>query len=541
MKRPVPKKPKFVFVTGGTVSGLGKGITVASIAALLKSRGLAVLPIKADPYLNKDAGTMNPYQHGEVFVTDDGAETDLDLGHYERFTGLDLGHDSNFTTGAVYGKVIDDERKGKFLGKTIQIIPHITDEIKARIRGAAKRRKADVCVVEIGGTVGDIEAEPYLEAVRQMIQEEGSEHAVSVHVVKMDYIYPSDEPKTKPIQQSVALLRARGVQPDFLAVRCKRPLAKGDFEKISLFTNVPVVRIIPAVDVGILYEVAMNFKRSKFDDLLLERFRLRGRKRDMKEWGRALAKMKRAKRRVRIALVGKYVENGDAYLSVIEAVKTAAGHAGAVAEIVQVESETDDVLKKIKDVDGIIVPGGFGKRGIEGKIRAVRFAREHDVPFLGLCLGLQIAVIEFARNVCGVRGANSTEFDSGTHHPVIDILPSQKDVEEMGGTMRLGSMVAALARGSKVAALYGSEKIAERHRHRYEVNPEYHEKLLKGGLAFGGINTSDKRLVEFVELPERRFFVATQAHPEFKSKFLSPHPLFTGLVKAALRKKEAKK
>ncbi|MEK7626775.1 MAG: CTP synthase [Patescibacteria group bacterium] len=531
------KHPKFIFVTGGTVSGLGKGVTVASISALLKSRGISVLPLKIDPYLNKDAGTMNPYQHGEVFVTDDGAETDLDLGHYERFTGLNLSRDSNFTTGAVYEEVIHQERQGNFLGKTIQIIPHITDEIKKRVIGAAKRHKADVCIAEIGGTVGDIEAEPFLETIRQILREEGSDNVIFVHVVKMDYIYPSDEAKTKPIQQSVAVFRERGIQPDFLVVRCKRPLTRENFEKISLFTNVPEERVIPALDVEILYEVPLNFKKSRFDDYLLERLGIRGRKRDMRKWQRAIGKIKRAGKKVKIALVGKYVGNSDAYISVEEAIKTAAGHAGAKAEIIHVESETDDVLKKIKTADGIVIPGGFGKRGIEGKIKAVRFARENNIPLLGLCLGLQVAVIEFARNVCGMRNANSTEFDPKTPHPVIDILPSQKGIKEMGGTMRLGSATAVLGKNSRVASLYKGNRIAERHRHRYEVNPEYHGKLSKGGLVLSGINTQDKRLVEFIELPKHRFFVATQAHPEFKSRFIEPHPLFLGLVKAVLGRK----
>lgn len=512
---------------------MGKGVTVASIAALLKSRGIAVLPMKIDPYLNKDAGTMNPYQHGEVFVTDDGAETDLDLGHYERFTGLNLSRDSNFTTGAVYEEVIHQERQGNFLGKTIQIIPHITDEIKRRIIGAAKRHRADVCVVEIGGTVGDIEAEPFLEAIRQTVREYGSENVVFVHVVKMDYIFPSDEAKTKPIQQSVALIRERGIQPDFLVVRCKRPLTKENFEKISLFTSVPLKRIVPAIDVEILYEIPVNFTKSRFDDHLLERLGIRGRRKDIKNWHRVLNKMKKADKNVKIALVGKYVENSDAYISVEEAIKTAAGHAGAKARIKHIEAETNDIEKLLKEVDGIVVPGGFGKRGIEGKIKAIRFARENNTPFLGLCLGLQAAVIEFSRNVCGMKGANSTEFDPETPYPVIDILPSQKDVKDLGGTMRLGSWEINLGKQSRAAALYGENKITERHRHRYEVNPKYHDQLKKHGLVLSGVSATDGRLVDFIELPEHKFFVGTQAHPEFKSKFLEPHPLFLGLIKAA--------
>lgn len=536
MRQVGTKKNKFIFVTGGTVSGLGKGVTVASIAALLKFRGLTVLPLKIDPYLNKDAGTMNPYQHGEVFVTDDGAETDLDLGHYERFTGLNLSRDSNFTTGAVYEEVIHKERQGNFLGKTIQIIPHITDEIISRVVGAARRHKVDICITEIGGTVGDIEADPFLEAVRQILRERGSENVIFIHVVKMDYIYPSDEAKTKPIQQSVAVLRQRGIQPDFLVVRCKRPLTRDNFEKISLFTNVPDKRIIPAPDVEILYEIPLNFRKYRFDDYLLERLSIHRRKADMGNWQRLVNKMKKAEKKIRIALVGKYIENTDAYLSVKEALRVAAGHFGIKLEIIPVDSEAGDILKKINNVAGIVVPGGFGKRGIEGKIKAVRFSRENNIPFLGLCLGLQVAVIEFARNVCKLKKANSTEFDQRTPHPVIDILPSQKEIKEIGGTMRLGSAAAVLIKNSRVATLYGASRVAERHRHRYEVNPKYHEKFLKNGLILSGFNFSDRRLVEFIELPKHKFFIATQAHPEFKSRFLEPHPLFSGLIKAAVKK-----
>lgn len=529
------KQPNIVFVTGGTVSGIGKGISVASLAALLKMRGLEVVPIKIDPYLNRDAGTMNPYQHGEVYVTEDGAETDLDLGHYERFIDINLDGRSNFTTGSVYEHVIGLERHGDYLGKTIQIIPHVTDEIKRRIMSVFSSNGADIAVVEIGGTVGDIEAEPFLEASRQMLREHGPERVIFVHVVKVDYVYPSDEEKTKPIQQSVALLRQRGIQPDFLVVRSKRPITKENIEKISLFTNVPREHVIPAVDVRTIYEVPVNFRKNRFDELILKKFGRRAGKSDFAHWRRAVTKMTNVKKSVPIALVGKYIEHDDAYLSVEEAVAHAAGKLGVKADLVRIDSDAPDLLKKLKGVKGIIVPGGFGKRGIEGKISAIKFARENNVPYLGLCLGLQTAVIEFSRNVCKLKGANSTEFARRTPHPVIDIMPDQKKIKMKGGTMRLGTYRAVLDKNSLVRRLYGANLISERHRHRYEVNPKYHDILRKNGLVFSGFNLPDKRLAEFIELPRHKFFVATQAHPEFKSRFLRPHPLFLGLVKAAIK------
>jgi len=529
------RKPTLIFVTGGTVSGIGKGISVASLATLLKMRGLQVVPIKIDPYLNRDAGTMNPYQHGEVYVTEDGAETDLDLGHYERFIDINLDGRSNFTTGSVYEHVINLERHGDYLGKTIQIIPHVTDEIKRRILSVFHSNGADVAVVEIGGTVGDIEGEPFLEAARQMFREYGPNQVVFIHVVKVDYVYPSDEEKTKPIQQSVALLRERGIQPDFLVVRSKRPITKDNIEKISLFTNVLPKHVIPAVDVKTIYEVPINFKRSGFDELVLKKLGRRVGKSNFAVWRRAVAKMTRAKKIVPIALVGKYIEHDDAYLSVEEAVAHAAAAAGVKVDLVRIDSESADLMKKLKGVRGVIVPGGFGKRGIEGKIKAVKFARENNIPFLGLCLGLQVAVIEFARHVCHLNGANSTEFNSRSPHPVIDIIPDQKKIKNKGGTMRLGIYRAALAENSLARRLYGASPVVERHRHRYEVNPKYHNILKKKGMMLSGFNLPDERLVEFIELPGHKFFIATQAHPEFKSRFLKPHPLFLGLIKAAIK------
>ncbi len=529
------KETRIIFVTGGIVSGIGKGISVATIGLLLKSRGLSIIPVKIDPYLNKDAGTMNPYQHGEVFVTEDGAETDLDIGHYERFIGLNLKKSSNFTTGSVYDQVLRLERQGDFLGKTIQIIPHITGEIKRRIENVARENHADVVIVEIGGTVGDIEAEPFLETARQMLREYGSDRVAFMHVVKIDYIFPSDEAKTKPIQQSVMLLRERGIQPDFLIVRCKRPLTKENSEKISLFTNVPPAHVVEALDVKTIYEVPINFKKARLDDAIMTRLELKPKKRDLQEWTRAVRKMRRAKKTIPVALVGKYTEHDDAYLSVEESITIAAGSLGVKAEIVHVDSEHDDVRKKLNCVKAIVVPGGFGKRGIEGKIEAIKIARTKNIPFLGLCLGLQMAVIEFARNACGLKGAQSTEFNAKTPHPVIDLLAEQKAVKDLGGTMRLGGWKAKLRKGSLVSKLYGSSRVIERHRHRYEVNPEYHETLEKNGMVFSGVAVADARLAEFIELPSHPFFVATQAHPEFTSRFLRPHPLFVGLLEAALK------
>lgn len=531
------KNHKFIFVLGGIVSGIGKGITVASIASLLKSRGLSILPIKADPYLNKDAGTMNPYQHGEVFVTDDGAETDLDLGHYERFTGLALTKDSNFTSGAVYAHVMDLERHGDFLGKTIQVIPHVTDEIKRRIINPTKKNKPDITIVEIGGTTGDIEGEPFLEAARQIHRDFGSENVIFVQVVKIDYIFPSDESKTKPIQQSVALLRSKGIQPNFLIVRCKRPLSAENQEKISLFTSVPRNHIIEGIDVSTIYEAPLNFKKkARLDDLLLKEIGLKPKRPDFVEWKKAVERVKNMKKHVRIGLVGKYTEHSDAYISVQEALFSAGASCGARVEVVHVDAEHEHLADVLAGVQGILVPGGFGKRGVEGKIAAIRHARENNVPFLGLCLGLQTAVIEFARNACGLLNANSTEFDPETPHPVVDILAEQKDVKNLGGTMRLGSSPVAVRKGTLIEKLYRTQNVAERHRHRYEVNPQYHAQLEEHGLVFSGFAKADKRLVDFIELPNHPFFAATQAHPEFKSRFLSPHPLFRGFIEAALKR-----
>ncbi len=537
----IKKKPKFIFVTGGIVSGIGKGISVASLALLLKLRGYRVFPVKIDPYLNKDAGTMNPYQHGEVFVTEDGKETDLDLGHYERFIGINLNAQANFTSGAVYEKVINLEREGNFLGRTIQIIPHITDEIKKRIFEAYKKSKAEIVLVEIGGTVGDIEAEPFIEAARQMRRDYGRGNVIFVHLVKIDYIFPSDEAKTKPIQQSVALLRQRGIQPDLLIVRCKRPILKELIEKISLFTNVSNENVIEALDVkDCLYEVPVNFFKARLDILVLKLLGLKIKKSSFKNlWLRKILKIKKAKRSVKIGLVGKYIEHADAYLSVKEAVFHSGVYLDIKPEIVFVNAEDKDLISYLKGVDGLIVPGGFGKRGVEGKMKAIEYARLNRLPFLGLCLGLQLAVVEFSRNVCGLKKAMSTEFDSKTKFPVIDYLPTQKEIKKLGGSMRLGAYEIFVKEKTLAFKLYKKQKVLERHRHRFEVNPLFHKILQKNGLVFSGLASFNKDLVEIVELSQHQhpFFLATQAHPEFKSKFLKPHPLFNGFVRAAFFKK----
>jgi CTP synthase len=536
-------KTKFIFITGGTVSGIGKGITVASLGRLLKNKGFKILPIKIDPYLNTDAGTMNPFEHGEVFVTDDGAETDLDLGHYERFIDINLSQLSNFTTGSVYQSVIDQERDGTYLGKTIQIIPHITREIKKRILLPAQKYRSDIELIEIGGTIGDIEGQPYIEAVRQFRREIGPENCLFIHVVKMDYLYPSGDQKTKPIQQSVALLRGFGIQPDFLVVRCKEKITPGAKEKISLFCDVPQKRIIEALDSDSLYEIPNNLEKDQFSEEVIKCFCLKPKKsRERMIWQNLMAqllKIKNGNRILKIAMVGKYLDNPDAYLSVDEALKHAGGGNNVNIKITPVDPEENNLEKKLGKVDGIIVPGGFGVRGIEGKIRAAKYSRENKIPYLGLCLGLQIAVIEFARNVCKMRGANSAEFNSKTKYPVIDFLPGQEKIRKKGGTMRLGACPAILKAGTQVRKLYGKNKISERHRHRYEVNPRYHKILLKNNLIFAGLSPN-KALVEFIELPKELhpYFVATQAHPEFKSRPNRPHPLFFGLIKAAIKRKD---
>jgi CTP synthase len=534
----VTEHRKFIFVTGGVASGLGKGITTASLGRLFKSRGLRVTLQKLDPYINVDPGTMNPFEHGEVFVLDDGAETDLDLGHYERYTDESLHRGSNFTTGAVYQTVTAKERRGEFLGKTVQVIPHITNEIKDRIRQHADSEDADVSVVEIGGTVGDIESLPFLEAVRQLRNEVGRDNCAFVHVSLVPFIGPTGELKTKPTQHSVKELRSLGLQPDVIVLRSDRPIGGNYKEKISLLCDVPVSGVIGAVDADDIYRVPLILHEEGLDGYLANHLRIDAEP-DLTEWQTLVDRIDRATGRVRIAIVGKYVHLRDSYLSVIEALRHGGFHHGAKVDIAWVPS--DDLVENAEEVlsgmDGILVPGGFGWRGIEGKLEAIRFARERGVPYLGLCLGLQTAVIEFARTVCGLEGANSTEFDPDTPHPVIAILPEQEGVTDMGATMRLGAQPCHLVPGTRTAEIYGEPVVYERHRHRYEVNPEYHGVLQEHGLVLSGFSP-DGRLVETIELPDHPFFEAGQFHPELRSRPTRPHPLFREFVGAAVARKQ---
>jgi CTP synthase len=538
----VPKRAKFVFVTGGVASGLGKGITSASLARLLKSRGLRVSLQKLDPYINVDPGTLNPFEHGEVFVLDDGAETDLDLGHYERFIDESLHRESNVTTGAIYQAVIQKERRGEFLGKTVQVIPHITNEIKARIHRLAEATDADVILVEVGGTVGDIESLPFLEAIRQLRNEVGRDNVAFVHVSLMPFIGPTGELKTKPTQHSVKELRSIGIQPDVIVCRSDRPITRHLKEKISLLCDVETAAVISAVDADSIYEVPLDLHRENLDGYLAHLLRLPEVRPDLSEWNALVDRVHNATEPVNISIVGKYVTLKDAYLSVIEALKHAGFQQGAKVNLTWLASDeliAGSVGEVLAGADGILVPGGFGIRGVEGKVEAIRFARENRVPYLGLCLGLQCAVIEFARNVCGLQGANSSEFDPGTPHPVIDLLPEQKGVVDMGGSMRLGAYPCRLRAGSRAKAIYGEELVHERHRHRYEVNPEHHGILQEHGLVFSG-NSPDGRLVEIIELPDHPYFVAGQFHPELKSRPTRPHPLFRDFIGAALARRQGR-
>ncbi len=536
MEDPVDRSTRYIFVTGGVVSSLGKGITAASLGRLLKARGLRVVIQKLDPYINVDPGTMNPFQHGEVFVTDDGGETDLDLGHYERFVGTNLRRSSNVTAGSVYLSVIRKERRGDYLGDTVQVIPHITNEIKARIAKVGDEGEADVVITEVGGTVGDIESLPFLEAIRQFGNDVGRDRALYLHVTLVPYIASSEELKTKPTQHSVAELRSKGIHPDVIVVRSDRPIDDAVRTKISLFCDVPTQAVISALDAEHLYEVPLQLHDGGLDGVVCDRLGLATGPPDLTAWTRIVEGMRNATRSVTIGIVGKYVDLPDAYLSVAEALRHGAAASGVRLDLRWVPSEELTGLlaeSYLEDLDGLVVPGGFGARGVEGKITAIRHAREQGLPFLGLCLGLQCAVIEFARNVLGYEGANSTEFDPAAADPVIDLMSSQNDLEDMGGTMRLGLYPAKLDEGSTVRTLYGRELIYERHRHRWEVNNRYRKELEQAGLRLSGVAPDDS-LVEFVELAEHPFFLATQAHPEFKSRPDEPHPLFLGLVQAAM-------
>lgn len=529
---------KYCFVTGGVVSGIGKGISCASLARLLKARGFRIAILKIDPYINVDAGLMNPFQHGEVFVTDDGAETDLDLGHYERFVDEPLSQLSNVTTGQVYGSVIAKERDGNYyLGQTVQVIPHITDEIKARIRKCASAYDADICITEIGGTVGDIEGQPFYEAIRQMRIEEGPDNTCYMHVTLVPYLETVGELKTKPTQHSVRELRSIGIQPDILIVRTPRPLPAEVRRKLSLFCNVPDRAVIEAVDVKeSLYHIPLSMEEQGIADLVCERLLLPQNPPDLAEWRRICETFTSPRYEVTVAMVGKYMNLQDAYLSVTEALMHGGIANNARVHIKYVDSESverEGAEVYLSDVHGVLVPGGFGDRGIEGKIEAIQYAREHNIPYLGLCLGLQTAVIEFARNVCGLADANSREFKEDCEHPVIVYLKEQEYITELGGTMRLGAYPCVLKPGSLAARLYEVDEISERHRHRLEVNNEYREILAEHGMVFSG-TSPEGDLVEMIELPDHPFFIATQFHPEFKSRPNRAHPLFRGFIEAAL-------
>jgi CTP synthase len=526
-------------VTGGVVSSLGKGIAASSIGRLLVSRGLRVQIQKFDPYINVDPGTMSPFQHGEVFVTEDGAETDLDLGHYERFTDENATRTSNVTAGAVYYSVIRKERRGDFLGGTVQVIPHITDEIKQRVKLVAEAQDLDVVITEIGGTVGDIESLPFLEAIRQLSSELGRERCMFVHLTLVPYIGHAGELKTKPTQHSVNELRRIGIQPDMVVCRSEEALSRDIREKIALFASLPVDAVISAQDVDDIYKVPLLFRAEGVDDLVLDHFGMEAPAPELGDWEQLVRRAAGARETVRIALVGKYVKLADAYLSVIEALRHAGFHHGAKIEVFWVDSETldsEETARRLEEADGILIPGGFGVRGIEGKIEAARIARERGIPFLGICLGMQLAVVDFARHVVGLDGANSSEFDPETPYPVIDLLPEQKEVDDMGGTMRLGADPVKLHPGTLARSAYEEPVIYQRHRHRYEVNNLLRRRLEDAGLVCSGTSPDD-RLVEVIELPEHPFFVASQYHPEFKSRPNRPEPLFRGFVGAAVARR----
>lgn len=528
---------KYVFVTGGVVSGLGKGITAASLGRLLKARGFKVTMQKFDPYINMDPGTMNPVQHGEVFVTDDGAETDLDLGHYERFIDESLSKNSNVTTGKVYWSVLQKERRGDFGGGTVQVIPHITNEIKSRFYRNFTSDETHIAIIEVGGTVGDIESQPFLESIRQFQHEIGHENAILVHVTLIPYIKASGELKTKPTQASVKELQGMGIQPDIIVCRSEHPLDQKLRDKIALFCNVPNNRVLQNLDVTYLYEAPLAMEKENLAKVACECLHLPCPKPDLTDWEDMVDALRNPTQEVEIALVGKYIQLHDAYISVVEALKHGGIASRATVNIKWVDSELindENAAELLEDVQGILVPGGFGDRGIDGKMAAIKYARENSVPFLGLCLGMQLSIVEFARNVCGLHDAHSIELESKTTHPVISLMPDQDGVEDIGGTLRLGSYPCVLDKSSKAYATYGEETIQERHRHRYEVNNDYREILSKNGMLLSGISP-DGRIVEMIELPAHPWFIATQAHPEFKSRPNRPHLLFKGFVDAALK------
>ncbi len=527
---------KYIIFTGGVVSSVGKGVTAAAIGLTLKERGFKVAVQKLDPYINVDPGTMSPYQHGEVFVLDDGAETDLDLGHYERFIDIRLSRVSNFTAGQVYAEIIQKERKGDFLGGTIQVIPHITNEIKRRVGLVAKATGAEIVLVEVGGTVGDIESQPFLEALRQLRNEVGRENVFFIHVTWLPYIAATGELKTKPTQHSVAALRSIGISPNMIIARSDQPIEPGLTDKIALFCDVEKNAVVPMVTADVLYEIPLLIEKAGVPDFLVQKFNLTSTKKpDWKQWKKLVDSVRKPRAKVKVALVGKYVELQDAYMSVREALKHAALAQGVEVEIGWVHAsdlEKDKGWDIVQSADAVLVPGGFGSRGIEGKILAARYAREKKLPYLGLCLGMQTMCIEFARNVIGHEDANSSEFDRGTEYPVIDLMHDQRSISDMGGTMRLGLYPCDLKKGSKAAAAYGEARVDERHRHRFEFNNAYREDFEKAGMIFSGLSP-DGKLVEIAEIADHPYMVASQFHPEFLSRPNRPHPLFMGLVKAA--------
>jgi CTP synthase len=531
------KPTKYVFVTGGVVSSIGKGLASASVGALLEARGLRVTHVKLDPYINVDPGTMSPYQHGEVFVTDDGAETDLDLGHYERFTTARMTRQNNFTTGRIYESVISKERRGEYLGATVQVIPHITDEIKSRVRDATDG--VDIAIIEIGGTVGDIESLPFLEAIRQLKIEAGPQNALSLHVTLVPYIETAGELKTKPTQHAVKEMREIGIQPDILLCRTKTALSQATKEKIALFSNVQVEAVISAIDVSCIYEVPLHLHAEGLDELIAERLNIWSRQPELSQWQRVVERFKKpTKGTTRIAVVGKYVNLKDAYKSLHEALVHGAMQNDCKVDLEYIDSEQierEGVERLLSNIDALLVPGGFGDRGTEGKIAAIKYARENRIPFFGICLGMQLAVVEFARHVAGLTGANSSEFDRDCAHAVIDLMPEQRSLRNKGATMRLGAFPCTLLAGSIAADAYGVTEISERHRHRYEFANDYRDQLAGAGLVLSG-TSPDRKLVEMIELREHPYFLGCQFHPEFKSRPTAPHPLFVRFLRAALER-----
>ena len=533
---------KYVFVTGGVVSGLGKGITAASLGRLLKARGYKVTMQKFDPYINVDPGTMNPIQHGEVFVTDDGTETDLDLGHYERFIDESLDKNSNVTTGKVYWSVLQKERHGDFGGGTVQVIPHITNEIKSRFYRGKEVDEERIAIIEVGGTVGDIESQPFLEAIRQFQHDVGHENAILIHVTLIPYLKASGEMKTKPTQASVKELQGIGIQPDVIVCRSEHPLTTEIKDKIALFCNVPSSHVLQNLDVEYLYEAPLAMEKENLAQVVCESLHLPCPEPDLSDWTHMVEALRHPNKEVTIALVGKYIQLHDAYLSVVEALKHGGIASHANVHLTWVDSELvpeENVAEYLSDVDGVLVPGGFGNRGIEGMITAIRYARENKIPFLGLCLGMQLTIVEYARNVLGYHDAHSIEMNPNTMHPVIALMPDQDGIEDIGGTLRLGAYPCVLADGSKAQELYGEKEISERHRHRYEVNNDFRKALTENGMVLSGVSP-DGRIVEMVELSDHPFYIATQAHPEFKSRPNRPHPLFRGLIAAAAEYHAAK-